>query len=298
MKLDESLELYIKQVKFGRYLSQNTVKSYKRDVDNFIKFIRHKRVYQTNKINLDLFREYLKFLDKFKYANRTIIRLISSLKNYFKFLEDNNLIDQTLSQAINAPRKVHRFYSYLSIDEVKKLFAVMKPENGSGMYSQNSLRDRAAMELTYSTGCRVSEVQNIKIEDINISKNEILVTGKGNKQRIVYLNQKALFWLKRYLKARNNSKDNHLFLNKSGNRLSDRSLRTIFKNCIYKAGIEKNLSIHSLRHSFASHLLQEGAGIREVQELLGHANVATTEIYTHINIKKLKEDYIKYHPRA
>lgn len=291
MKLDESLELYIKQLKFGRYLNQNTIKSYNGDIDNFIKFIRHKRVYQTNKINLDLFREYLKFKGSFNCSNNTIIRLISSLKNYFKFLEENGFIDKSLTRAIVAPRKVHRLYSYLSINEVKKLFESMQPIDDFG------IRDRAAMELTYSTGCRVSEVQNIKIKDINIFENEILVTGKGNKQRIVYLNQEALFWLKQYLKVRDNSKDNHLFLNKYGNKLSTRTLRFIFRKNIYKADLNKSLSIHSLRHSFASHLLQEGAGIREVQELLGHENVATTEIYTHLNIKKLKEDYVKYQPR-
>lgn len=292
MYLNKSFDLYIRTLRFVKNLSPKTIKSYTADILPFLNFLKCKNISKTNQLNLGAFREYLKFIDNRHYSNQTIIRKYSSYKNFFKFLEDDNLIDKILSQSINAPRKAHRFYSYLSINEIEKLFEVMKP------YDNFSLRNRAMIELAYSTGCRVSEIENIKIQDLNLPEREILVTGKGNKQRIVYLNHTALYWLEQYLKIREDSKDNHLFLNRFGEKLSVRYFGRIFKKYLSKAGIEKNLSMHSLRHSFASHLLQEGAGIREVQELLGHSNVATTEIYTHLNIKNLRDNYIKFHPRS
>ena len=170
-------------------------------------------------------------------------------------------------------------------------------------------RNRLIIELIYSTGARVSEVENIKVSDINIKKSEIMVTGKGRKQRIVYINSKCLYWLEIYLnecrpglslnkKTGMHSGDMNLLLNNRGCRLSSRSISEIVRRSVLKAGIKKKITPHSIRHSFASHLLQEGAGIREIQELLGHENISTTEIYSHLDIKKIKDDYMRFHPRA
>jgi site-specific recombinase XerD len=164
------------------------------------------------------------------------------------------------------------------------------------------------IEVIYSTGARISEVESMTLKAVNLENNEIEVFGKGRKYRVVYLNQSACNCLKKYLDIRNefsfSSKTQNyrqcdwLFLNKFGNKLSVRGMRKILKRYLIECGIKKKISPHDIRHSFATHLLQEGAGIREIQELLGHENISTTQIYTHLNLKKLKSDYDKFHPRA
>jgi site-specific recombinase XerD len=301
MELFDCLELYIKYLKYERNLSLNSVNSYRKDILQLLNFLKQRKITTPGELDLSIFREFLKSLDSYDYSNRTIIRKYSSFINFFRFLERNDYISSQLTQAINPPRKRQRFYSFMSVGEMEKLFKSLKAGKNS------EIRDRAIMELFYSTGARISEVENVKIDDIDLRNNEIMVTGKGRKQRLVYLNQAAVFWIKKYLEVRDkttyqsriyNKKDSHLFLNKFGKKLSSRSIRNIVKKCVKKALIRKNITPHSIRHSFATHLLQEGAGIREVQELLGHENITTTQIYSHLNIRKLKKDYKKFHPRA
>ena len=301
MDLFNCLELYIKYLKYEKNLSLNSINSYQKDNLQFLNFLKSKNVTEAAGLNLDIFRDFLKSLDNHNYSNSTIIRKYSSLINFFRFLESNNYIDFQLTQAINIPRKRQRFYSFMSINEIGRLFDSLKPSNDS------EIRDRAIIELLYSTGARISEVEGLKTGEVDLQSREIIVTGKGRKQRLVYLNEPSVFWIKKYLEVRNkliytakgsHKRDNHLFLNRFGKRLSSRSIRTIVKKYVKKAIIGKNITPHSIRHSFATHLLQEGAGIREIQELLGHENVSTTQIYSHLNIKKLKKDYKKFHPRA
>jgi len=301
MDLFNCLELYIKYLKYEKNLSLNSINSYQKDNLQFLNFLKGKNVTEADQLSLDIFRDFLKSIDNRNYSNRTIIRKYSSLVNFFRFLENNNYIDFQLTQAINIPRKRQRFYSFMSINEVGRLFGSLKPSNDS------EIRDRAIIELLYSTGARVSEVEGLKTGEVDLQNREIMVTGKGRKQRLVYLNEAAVFWIKKYLEVRNkliytgkgsHTGDSHLFLNRFGKKLSSRSIRTIVKKYVKKAIIGKNITPHSIRHSFATHLLQEGAGIREIQELLGHENISTTQIYSHLNIKKLKKDYKKFHPRA
>jgi site-specific recombinase XerD len=170
------------------------------------------------------------------------------------------------------------------------------------------IRNRALLEFIYSTGARVSEAANTKMIDLDMGKDEVRIFGKGRKFRTVYLNNFAKKWLNKYLDIRNELiyrkeqdayiDNDYLFLNKSGSKLTVRGIRNILSRCLKNASFKKKLSPHSIRHSFATHLIQEGAGIREIQELLGHENISTSQIYTHLNIKKLKDDYKKYHPRA
>lgn len=301
MKLFKCLELYIKYLKYEKNLSLNSINSYKKDILQLLIFLKSRGISKASELNLDIFRDFLKSLDGHNYSNRTIIRKYSSFMNFFRFLEINEYIDFPLTQAINPPRKRQRFYSFMSVGETEKLFGSLKTEKDS------EIRDRAIIELFYATGARISEVENLKISDIDLRSNEMMVTGKGRKQRLVYLNQAAVFWISRYLKVRSKMvypgcsgyKDSvYLFLNRFGKKISSRSIRNIVKKCVKKAIIGKNITPHSIRHSFATHLLQEGAGIREVQELLGHEDITTTQIYSHLNIKKLKKDYKKFHPRA
>lgn len=301
MDLFDCLKLYIKYLKYEKNLSLNSINSYKKDNLQFLNYLKDKNITDTDSLNIDTFRDFLKYLDHYNYSNSTIIRKYSSLINFFKFLERNNYVDSQLTQFINVPRKQQGLYTFMSVSEIKKLFENFEP------LSDMEIRDRAIVELLYSTGARISEVENLKTDDFNLKDNELMVTGKGRKQRFVYLNSSAVYWIENYLEVRNRLicakkdgyiTDRHFFLNKYGRRLSSRSMRTIVKKYVKKAIINKNITPHSIRHSFATHLLQEGAGIREIQELLGHENISTTQIYSHLNIKKLKKDYKKFHPRA
>jgi site-specific recombinase XerD len=301
MNLFNFLELYIKYLKYEKNLSLNSINSYRKDIIQFLNFLKNKKITKTAGLNLDIFRDFLKYLDNFHYSNRTIIRKYSSLINFFRFLERNDYIDFQLTESINVPRKRHRFYSFMSENEAERLFDSFEPQ------TDLEIRDRAILELLYSTGARVSEAEGLKIGDIDLQSSELMVTGKGRKQRMVYLNQTAASWLKKYLEIRSRlvsagkgkiHEDKYVFLNRFGKRLSSRSMRTIVKKYVKKALIDKNITPHSIRHSFATHLLQEGAGIREIQELLGHESISTTQIYSHLNVKKLKKDYKKFHPRA
>ena len=302
MNLEESLELYSKYLKYEKNLTPNTILSYRNDLLLMIEFFIKNKVCDVSEVTLTVFRNFLRFLDKYKYSNRTIIRKFSSYINYFKFLEKNSLISVQLSPAISIPKTEKRFYSFLSETEINDLLNAI--ENNSNI----EIRDRAIFEMFYSTGARISEITGITINKVDIKNSEIEVFGKGRKSRIVYLNSVAADKLNEYLNIRSTflfdsknktyKNNNFLFLNKNGGSLSSRFIRILLDKYLRKAQINKKISPHGLRHSFASHLLQEGAGIRVVQELLGHENVSTTQIYTHLNLKKLKKDYEKFHPRA
>ncbi len=350
MSIKESLELYYKHLKYEKNLASNSIQSYLKDLGQFADFLLKKQIDDLNFINLDIFREFLKFLDKYKYSNRTVIRKYSSYKNFFKFCELNGYIGNQISQFILPPKIHARLYSFLSESETKALIEKM---DCCGILG---IRNRALLEFIYSTGARVSETEGLRLKDIDMGNSSAEVFGKGRKYRTVYLNRNAKEWLVRYLKIRpqfiyskknmsyqqveyadlgggsgsangsgsgsgrnsasasgsgsgsgsgngsgsgsGNSSGGYLFLNRFGKKLNVRSIRNILDKSLAEANIGKKISPHGLRHSFATHLLQHGAGIREIQELLGHENIATTQIYTHLNIKKLKEDFNKFHPRA
>ena len=302
MNLEDSLEFYNKYLKYEKNLTPNTILAYRNDLLLMMDFFIKNKVCDVSEISLLVFRSFLKFLDKYQYSSRTLLRKFSSYINYFKFLEKNSLISVQLSQAISLPKTEKRFYSFLSETEIKDLLVAIGESNNF------EIRDSAIFELLYSTGARISEITGITLGKIDIINNEIEVFGKGRKSRTVYLNRVASDKLNLYLNIRNSflfdsknktyKKNNYLFLNKNGGTLSSRFIRVLLDKYLKKAQINKKISPHGLRHSFASHLLQEGAGIRVVQELLGHENVSTTQIYTHLNLKKLKKDYEKFHPRA
>ena len=302
MKLEESLELYCKFLNYEKNLTPNTVLAYSNDLQLMIEYFIKNKISDTNEITLPYFRNFLKFLDRYQYSNKSIIRKFSSYINYFKFLEKNSLVKMQLSQTMSLPKTGKRFYSFLSEAEINILL------DSIGNNSNLEIRDGAVFELFYSTGARISEIEGITLDKVNIKNNEIEVFGKGRKARIVYLNSTAAQKLNDYLNIRNSflydsknktyKSNDFLFLNKNGGNLSARFIRILLNKYLKKAQINKKLSPHGLRHSFASHMLQEGVGIRVVQELLGHKNVSTTQIYTHLNLKKLKKDYEKFHPRA
>lgn len=302
MLIKESISLFEKFIKYEKNLSSNTVRAYKNDLAVFSYFMEKNGLASTEDISYQLFKNFLKFLDKYNYSNLSIIRKLSTYINFFKFLEHNNLLKTSLSQKILVPKREKRFYEFLSEEETKRFLDSIPHD------SETELRNRLIFEIFYSTGARISELENIRLEDINFEKSEIKIFGKGRKERLVFLNKEAGFYLSEYMKIRNfflfNAKtrsykeNNYLFLNIRGGKLSQRYIRKLLSIYLADTEIKKKISPHGLRHSFATHLLQEGANIRTVQELLGHSSLNSTQIYTHLNLKKMKEDFEKFHPRA
>lgn len=302
MLINKSVEMFEKFIIFEKNLSPNTVKAYKNDLSIFEYFLKKEKIADTEEIDYTFFKNFLKFLDRYNYSNRSIIRKLSTYINYFKFLEHNKLIKTQLSQKISVPKREMRFYEFLSKEELEKLLESIPCNNEKG------IRDRLIFEIFYSTGLRISELENIKIKDIDFKNSEIRVLGKGRKERIVFLTGEAENFLAKYMKIRNYflydrktgsyKSSEYLFLNTRGKKLSQRYIRKLLGKYLNASDIKKHISPHGLRHSFATHLLQEGASIRAVQELLGHSNLSSTQIYTHLNIRKMKEDFIKFHPRS
>lgn len=302
MQVNESTSLFEKFITYEKNLSANTVRAYKNDLAILKYFFEKEGVACTKEINYQLFKKFLKFIDKYNYSNLSIIRKLSTYINYFKFLEHNNLLKTQLSQKILVPRKEKKIHGFLSEEETIRFLDSIPHD------SETEIRNRLIFEIFYSTGARISELENIKVNSIDIENCEIKILGKGRKERIVFLNRKAVFYLNRYLKVRNSflfdnktktyKSNDFLFLNTRGGKLSQRYIRKLLSQYLENAGIKKHISPHGLRHSFATHLLQEGANIRSVQELLGHVSLNSTQIYTHYNLKKMKEDFKKFHPRA
>ncbi|MGM0364966.1 MAG: site-specific tyrosine recombinase/integron integrase [Actinomycetota bacterium] len=300
MEFEKALKKYIDFLRYEKNLSPNTINSYTRDLKHFLGYLKKTGKGNVGSIELSDFRKYIKFLDNFGYSNSSLIRKYSSYVNFFRFLEKNGYMKKNLSQHILPPKKKQRFFSFLSQQETGRLLDSIQEDSDQGR------RNKAIFELMYSTGARVSEIAGIRMEDLDMENSQIKVTGKGNKQRIVYINSRAADALAGYMEIRHNflhskrgyKKSPYLFLNKNGERLSTRSISSLVKRYVAGTQIKKDITPHSLRHSFASHMLQEGANIREIQELLGHENISTTQIYAHLNIKKIKQDYRNYHPRA
>ncbi|MBN2073758.1 MAG: tyrosine-type recombinase/integrase [Actinobacteria bacterium] len=303
MELSKCLDSYIRFLKYEKNLTPNTIKSYQKDIGYFLDFLSERKITDSGEVCLRIFRSYFKSLENKKYSNNTAIRKHSSLKNFFRFLEENDLIMEQLTPHINTPRKHKGLYNFITINELKEVFRSIPDDVTDPLL----IRNRTILEMIYSTGARVSEIEGLTVPDLDLERRELNLSGKGRKQRVAYINDYALGWLQRYLRIRENigftrengyTKSKYLFLNKFGKRISSKSIRNIVKEAFARASIKKNVSVHSLRHSFATHLLNEGAGIREIQELLGHENIVTTQIYSHLNIKKLKEDYKNFHPRS
>jgi len=273
-------------------LSQNTISAYRNDIKKFIKFLKEKK-YRLKEIDFSKFTEFLLNLKKQNLSASSIIRIISSIRNFYKFLYARGYVSNYLF--IETPKSDRNLPEVLSFTEIEKLLSV---KNNSKTYK----RDIAILELIYGSGLRVSELVNLKIDDINFKQKFMRIKGKGNRERIAFLNEVALKRINEYLPERaKNKKSSHspfLFLNKSGSKLSRQFIWKIVKKYVSLAGLDKNVKPHTLRHSFATHLLESGLDLRIVQELLGHKNLSTTEIYTHIDRKQIKKIYKKYHPRA
>lgn len=287
--IDELLEKFIDYILVEKNLSENTVGAYKNDLLKFKEFLEKKKLKLNSIENQDI-TEFIIFLKKKNLSSLSIVRILSSLRNFYKFLIGKGII-KNLKLTIESPKVEKKLPEVLSKEEIEKILSV---EN----LSKNSIRDLAILELFYGSGLRVSEVCNLKISDLNLDEGFVKIRGKGNRERIAILNERTIELIRKYLSLRKPSTEDYLFLNSRRKRISRQSIWKIVKKYTKYAGIGKNVKPHTLRHSFATHLLSEGLDLRIVQELLGHKSISTTEIYTHLNKKQIKEIYKRFHPRA
>jgi len=291
---DSLIDQFIYHLRVERGLSDNTVESYSRDLLRFFAFLNEKGLSPLN-LERNHIEEYIRSLQG-ELSPRSIARNISAIKMFFKFLISEGLIKESparLLESIKMPAKLPETLSYKEVDILLDQPDTSKPRG---------LRDKAMLELLYATGLRVSELIGLKINDINLEAGYVRTIGKGSKERIVPMGDKAIAVLNEYLSAgraliSRDMKSPYLFLNSRGNSLSRQGFWKILKGYGVAAGIKKRTTPHSLRHSFATHLLEGGADLRAVQVMLGHADISTTQIYTHINKERLRQIHEKYHPR-
>ena len=287
---------------FEKYLSVeknysiHTINNYLNDVNDFMEFI------NVNKINIysikyNDIREYLNYLYSKNLSKSSVSRILSTLRTFFKWLVRENKIKSNPMELITSPKKDKKLPTYLNHDDVEKILNIPDIKTPLGM------RDSAILEMLYSTGIRVGELISIKISDINYSEKTINVFGKGSKERVVLFGDTLLEKLTLYIKKGRyellkNKQSNILFLNHHGNPLTERGIEDILNRIIKKGGLEFTIHPHMLRHTFATHMLDNGADLKVVQELLGHENLSTTQIYTHVSNERLRKVYLSAHPRA
>ena len=264
--------------------SELTIKSYQLDLTDFFGYIESNKINYLTITNHDV-RGYLKYLDSCNLKNSTISRRISTLRTFYNYLVDENIVENNVFHNVKNPKLEKKLPNYLNYNEMEELLESIDISTTEG------LEKRLLIEMFYSTGCRVSEMINVKISDIDFTNKTIRIMGKGSKERIVYFGDYASKYLDNYL-----SKvkcDKYLFTNKKGEKLTVNEVEQIVKDIMKHISIKTHVTPHTLRHTFATHLLNNGADIKTVQELLGHANLSTTGIYTHVSSDRLKDIYFK-----
>ena len=287
------LENYLKHLKYEKNYSTDTIDSYHSDILEYLTYLeKENKDYLT--IKYQDIKYYLIYLNEKKNNSATISRKISALRSFYKYLVNQSYLLNNPFLSVKLPKKEKKLPRFFSYNELEEMFEVPDLSLPLGQ------RDRLILELLYATGVRVSELVNIKLSDIR--GREIKILGKGNKERYVEFGEYADEILKLYLnegyKKLNKKNSEYLLLNKNYTKLSDRGVRLILDHIITKTSINKNISPHMIRHSFATHLLNEGCDLLSVQQLLGHASLSATSIYTHITNDRIKEVYFKTHPRA
>ena len=285
------LDEFINYILIEKGLAKNTALAYRTDLNIYLKYLEEKSIDYKTISHLEI-TDFLWYLKISKSGHRTICRMIESIRQFYKFLISENYIQTDPTTYLSAPKIPIILPDMLSIEEVDRLL------NSVSDTDKISIRNRAMLELLYATGLRVSELISLKFSDIDINECYIKILGKGNKERIVPFEEKAQLYLKRYLKSRKRVNSEYVFLTKLNKPISRIEFWRQLKNIALKAGITKNITPHTLRHSFATHLLTGGADIRFVQEMLGHSSISTTQIYTHVSQDRLQEQHKKHHPRG
>ena len=289
--MDELIKEYLDYLEFERKYSLHTVDSYDKDIRDFKGFLIINKKTKFAEIDYEFARNYMVDLYKKHYSNKTICRHISSLKNFYQFLLNNKYVSDNPFSLITNPKIEKKLPNFLYYNDLEKIMDVPDQTKEIG------IRDELILELLYATGVRVSELVNIKIADIDLEEKQIRIFGKGKKMRIVLFGDRALELINEYLNTRELESE-YLILNNRGKKITDRGIRVILDKIVNKSGVKTHVSPHTMRHTFATHMLDGGANLVTVQELLGHENLKTTEIYTHVSNERLRRVYLENHPRA
>lgn len=294
-KYNTYLNNFISYLTNNKRYSPYTITSYKKDTYDYLEFLKKNNIDIKNS-NYKIVEEYSKYLYKKKLSKRSIARKYSSIRTFYNYLEKKNILENNIFNLLENPKKEEKLPRFINEYELDKMFEI--PDN-----SPKGQRDRLILEILYGTGVRVSELVNIKINDIDFNNNSIKVRGKGNKDRYVFYGKYCKEAINNYIKngrisLLNGQTSDYLLLNRFGKNISVVSIRKILNEIINKCSLDIKISPHVLRHTFATHLLNEGADIMHVKELLGHSSLSTTSIYTHVTNEKIKEVYYKTHPRA
>lgn len=295
----EPLEEYLIHLKIERNLADNSVESYQRDILQYINFLEKQKISDWNNVDRYVVVLFLQQLKEQGKSNNSIIRMTSSLRQYHQFIRQEKITTDDPMQYVDTPKKSEVLPKVLSMSQVDKLLTTPDSETIIG------LRDRAILEVMYATGLRISELVHLRMDELHLTMGFIQTVGKGNKERIIPIGGEAVKWLNEYLEdsrpifeSRGAEESPYVFLNSRGKGLSRQGVWKNLKIIVQKSGIKQNVTPHMLRHSFATHLLENGADLRIVQELLGHSDISTTQIYTHITKARMKNVYEQYHPRA
>ena len=289
--MEKYIEKFIRYLEIEKNCSGHTITNYKVDLKDFRKFLAGSGLENIDYLTL---RKYLAVLKEKGLGNRSVGRRLSALRSFFRFLSREGYIKTNPILMLSSPKLDKHLPSFMTEEEVKKLIESAFARNDKDLLG---LRDRAILELFYSSGLRISELVGLNLDDVDFISGILKVRGKGKKERIAPVGEAALLTVRKYLDKRK-KQSSAVFLNKNSSRITARGVRFILVKYLGLAQIKPGVSAHTFRHSFATHLLNRGADLRTVQELLGHANLSTTQIYTHLTTEKLKSVYDKAHPHA
>lgn len=293
------LENFRSYILVEKNFSKHTAKAYYSDIMDFLLWLGDTAL---ESVNFSKIREYLHFIQKFNYKKTTLARKIASLRTFYKYLYREKRVESNPAMNLNSPKRPKQLPKFLTPYEVEQILNNITIDTPAGY------RNKAILELLWATGMRVSELSGLNFEDLNLENNEIRVFGKGSKERIILVTDRAKTYLQRYIETARplvakgyrteNNENSPVFINNTGFRLQTRTIRNVINEIVEKIQLPKHVTPHVFRHSFATHLIENGADLRVVQELLGHASISNTQIYTHVSSQHLKEVYNETHPRA
>ena len=295
--IDKLLGSFVSYLITERGVSKNTVESYERDLKQFLNYIKK----SPEKIAYSDIIEFISMLDKLGLATSSIARKTTSLRIFFRFLNDEKIISKDPTEFVELPKVTKKLPEVLSVEEVERIIeAIKRPDGTENIFT---IRDRAMIEILYGAGLRISELINLRIDDLMFEEEFLRIVGKGEKERLVPLGEHAIEATERYIRISRplllgKEFSPYLFITRRGKRFTRMGVWKIIKYYVKIAGIKKNVTPHTFRHSFATHLIEGGADLRSIQEMLGHASIVTTQIYTHIDRTYIKEVYRAFHPRA
>lgn len=296
--MQKNIKDFIKYIEKQKMYSEHTIKNYEIDIIEFKKYLEKEMIDYTN-VDYDFIKGYLVHMYDKKLSRNSIARKLSSLRSFYKYLYNNNIVKTNPFKYVKTPKKEKRLPKYLGIEELEIIFQTPDITIPLGQ------RDKLILEILYATGIRVSELVNIKICDIDFNKKEIKINGKGNKERIAEFGDYCLDAINLFIKngrsillSKHNKECEYLIINEKGNKITTRGVEKLIDNVIKKAALKKKVTPHMLRHTFATHLLNEGCDILTVKELLGHESLESTQVYTHVSNEHLRKVYLNCHPRS